>query len=1316
MDAEWVDDTKLWPKLQRPSVPSASGGNQATPPAPSPAGPSWVSFAQALQQGAAASPQPRAVSGGPTTAADPSAHPTAQPSASRPSYGAAAAAGSAKVASSSPRPASAAAAVSGTQPAAAALPPSPPSTPPVAVTQQTPAAGDQATSGDVVRIKELERTLPSHFPRRPAHGQLGRTIQLLANHFSIEIPTGSVYHYDVDISSETAKETKVPEQKKYRCLSTKINRIVIELLVKKYRQDLANCIPAFDGRKNLYTRRQLNFRERTFTVDLEEDQRSQKFIIKIQYAATVNLEILHGVFQKRVQTVPQEVLQAIHIVLRHSPSINLAPVGRSFFRPPGPNEYNDLGGGREVWFGYYTSVRPAQWKPMLNVDMSATTFYESLPLVDFMCRFLSDSRRVLTPADFRSLRDNQYVRLNRELKGLRVKVTHLPYPRKYKVVKITREPAKEIYFESEGSQISVADYFQSRYRRLSYPNFPCVQSGSPTHPVYIPLEVCELAEGQHCRKKLDESQTAEMIKRTAKPPAKRFQKIRQSVRDMVSSSDKYLREFGVKINTEPTQVVGRVLDPPSLVFENNTMCKPRDGTWDLRGQRFYKAMSMTKWIVLNVSRFAHKDSLENFIRMLIRIGQELGMRIAQPLAVITFDTNRKPMRTVLTEQRKQYPQLEMVVAVITKATNYAEIKQVAETELSLRTQCILDNNVVQKCNAALIQNLCQKINAKMGGINNSLLMQEKPKLFHRPVIVIGADVSHPSPGDKVRPSIAACVGSLDSVPSKFHATIRVQIEDSKAKARVEIIRDLKDMIKELLLAFHHATRHKPERIVFYRDGVSEGQFLEVRNYESWRHSVCQPCYDGAAAKRSHCPLDKEPFQEEDMAWTTISRGNVLGRKVRRWNSEHGCDAECVASAMLEHFANAYQYHAMISPCSWRHSVCQPCYDGAAAKRSHCPLDKEPFQEEDMAWTTISRGNVLGRKVRRWNSEHGCDAECVASAMLEHFANAYQYHAMISPSVPSASGGNQATPPAPSPAGPSWVSFAQALQQGAAASPQPRAVSGGPTTAADPSAHPTAQPSASRPSYGAAAAAGSAKVASSSPRPASAAAAVSGTQPAAAALPPSPPSTPPVAVTQQTPAAGDQATSGDVVRIKELERTLPSHFPRRPAHGQLGRTIQLLANHFSIEIPTGSVYHYDVDISSETAKETKVPEQKKYRCLSTKINRIVIELLVKKYRQDLANCIPAFDGRKNLYTRRQLNFRERTFTVDLEEDQRSQKFIIKIQYAATVNLEILHGVFQKRVQTVPQEVLQAIHIVLRHSPSINLAPVGRSFFRPPGPNE
>ncbi|XP_065302386.1 protein argonaute-2-like isoform X1 [Dermacentor albipictus] len=688
------------------------------------------------------------------------------------------------------------------------------------------------SQSDELRIQEIQRTLPSHFPRRPAQGRLGRPIQLTANHFAVEIPAGNVYHYDVEIFSETRKEVKVPENRKYRCISTKINRLVIELLVKKYRLDLSNCVPAFDGRKNLYTRRELKFRERTFTVDLDEDQRVQKFVVKIQYAATVNLDALHAVFDNRVNTVPQEVLQAVDIVLRHGPSIKLTPVGRSFFKPPPHNENNTLGGGREVWFGYYTSVRPAQWKPMLNVDMSATAFYEPLPIISFMCKIFSEGRREMTAGDFRDLRDFQNVRLNKELKGLRVKVTHLPYPRKYKVIRVTKEPAKKLYFNMEdGSRCSVADYFQNRYGRLNYPNLPCVQTGSATHPVYLPLEVCEIVEGQHCKKKLDENQTSEMIKRTAQPPAKRFNEIRQSVRDLVTSSDQCLREFSIKISTEPTQLKGRVLEPPSLVFENNAVSKPREGTWELRGRHFYKAASLSRWTLLNLSRFAQRDSLENFAKMLVRVGHELGMRIEQPLDIGAADTNRKPVRSVLLEEQRKQPNLEMIVIVLAKNSNYAEIKQVAETEIGLRTQCVMDNNVVKKCNAALVTNLLQKINAKLGGTNNSLLSQEKPAIFQKPVIIIGADVTHPAPGDKLRPSIAACVGSLDSIPSKFHASIRIQMEDSAATARVEIIKDLKDMMKDMLKAFYRATKHKPERIIFYRDGVSEGQFMEVRNRE-----------------------------------------------------------------------------------------------------------------------------------------------------------------------------------------------------------------------------------------------------------------------------------------------------------------------------------------------------------------------------------------------------------------------------------------------------------------------------------------------------
>jgi len=39
------------------------------------------------------------------------------------------------------------------------------------------------------------------------------------------------------------------------------------------------------------------------------------------------------------------------------------------------------------------------------------------------------------------------------------------------------------------------------------------------------------------------------------------------------------------------------------------------------------------------------------------------------------------------------------------------------------------------------------------------------------------------------------------------------------------------MVKELLVQFYRSTRFKPTRIIFYRDGVSEGQFSHVLAHE-----------------------------------------------------------------------------------------------------------------------------------------------------------------------------------------------------------------------------------------------------------------------------------------------------------------------------------------------------------------------------------------------------------------------------------------------------------------------------------------------------
>jgi len=69
------------------------------------------------------------------------------------------------------------------------------------------------------------------------------------------------------------------------------------------------------------------------------------------------------------------------------------------------------------------------------------------------------------------------------------------------------------------------------------------------------------------------------------------------------------------------------------------------------------------------------------------------------------------------------------------------------------------------------------------------------------------------------------VGNLDLLPMKYGANVKVQ-----KKCRESVVY-LLDAVRERLVQFYKATQQKPSRIIVYRDGVSEGQFMEVLREE-----------------------------------------------------------------------------------------------------------------------------------------------------------------------------------------------------------------------------------------------------------------------------------------------------------------------------------------------------------------------------------------------------------------------------------------------------------------------------------------------------
>lgn len=90
-------------------------------------------------------------------------------------------------------------------------------------------------------------------------------------------------------------------------------------------------------------------------------------------------------------------------------------------------------------------------------------------------------------------------------------------------------------------------------------------------------------------------------------------------------------------------------------------------------------------------------------------------------------------------------------------------------------------------------------------------------------MMVGIDVNHPGETEQVLSSVAAAVGSYDSMFSLYNTSIRVQ-----RKERDEMVMHLDDMISELLEQYYVQNKKTfPDNLIVFRDGVSDGQFEKV---------------------------------------------------------------------------------------------------------------------------------------------------------------------------------------------------------------------------------------------------------------------------------------------------------------------------------------------------------------------------------------------------------------------------------------------------------------------------------------------------------
>ncbi|CAB4437396.1 unnamed protein product [Rhizophagus irregularis] len=665
----------------------------------------------------------------------------------------------------------------------------------------------------------------TQFVLRPDIGDEGSNIRVRTNFFEVtNMQDTNISHYDVTITPTVPK---------------RLNWKVFNRFVEQYREEaLGGARPVFDGRTNMFVHRQLQFESATFDVELEEEdvpvsrtRPPRNFKIKIRQTRNIVMRDLFQFLQARGSLTSncQMAIMAMDIIISHKISTIYPTVNRSFYTP---RITHPLSGGIEVCQGYYQSARPTRGRMMINVDLSATAFYESGPLVQIVANILDRTYNEL----YGGISENDRQKLEWIMEGLRIRDNHRSgNRRKFKVEGLTQTPASRTMFDrGDGSIIDVRTYFQNAYNRpLVYPLLPCV---IVRRNVYLPIEVCDVIPEQRYMRKLNDEQIANMMNFTRQNPTIRANKIQEGLNILNYRRNEYLQQFGMSISTDMTVVNARILPTPTIEYHPTSReyrIQPKDGVWNLRDKKVATGATLGSWSVLAFENDTRLPDhvIYTFVRELVSTCQDTGMNIPNRNPPIlraniqgTTEESLKLAWLRAGNTAKAQPQLILCVLPNRGLQLYAEIKRVSDTVIGVATQCIqsihMRNPKKQYC-----ASVCLKLNVKLGGMNSFLIPEHIHFVTERPTILIGADVSHPAPGDNQSPSFAALCASMDAKASRYAASIRVQAR------RYEIIADLANMVKELLKIFYQTCGRKPERILFYRDGVSEGQFNSVLQIE-----------------------------------------------------------------------------------------------------------------------------------------------------------------------------------------------------------------------------------------------------------------------------------------------------------------------------------------------------------------------------------------------------------------------------------------------------------------------------------------------------
>ena len=318
------------------------------------------------------------------------------------------------------------------------------------------------------------------------------------------------------------------------------------------------------------------------------------------------------------------------------------------------------------------------------------------------------------------------------------------------------------------------------------PGLPVVNVGKKK-PTYLPAELCRVVE-QAFLGRLTDRETSNMINVACNPPATNAASIVNDGLRLLGLRDGPIDGFNITVATEMITVPIRVLPPPQLSYTGRPIT-PGGGSWNILSVKFKRPATLSNWGIVVIDNARVEQDVQQLANGFWNKLKACGMAVPKPPRILPTQQLPKPLldpgRRKALEQIEEVihklgrPLPKMILFLLSYRDDfiYPGIKTICDTKLGVHSICMQLGKALgdQRKQDQYFSNVALKANTKLGGVNHTVDDRALGWLKTTPTMVVGMDVTHPSPTSiQGTPSVTAVVANLDDTFAQFPVSLRVQ--------------------------------------------------------------------------------------------------------------------------------------------------------------------------------------------------------------------------------------------------------------------------------------------------------------------------------------------------------------------------------------------------------------------------------------------------------------------------------------------------------------------------------------------------------------